>query len=101
SGCAFEMPPPDQYLGEEVVTFQRVVEAPGNSRDEIYSGTKIWIAENFKSAKAVIELDSKEDGLLIGNGRTAYPCDGSDCFGTGGQTVSFTMRVDMQDDRFR
>jgi len=100
SGCVTEMMP-GQYLEEEVVSFQRVVEAPGHSRDEIYSGTRIWIAENFKSSKAVIELDSKEEGLLIGNGRMDYPCEGFDCFGAGGQTVSFTMRVDMQDDRFR
>lgn len=100
SGCATEMMP-GQYLDGEVVTFQRVVEAPGYTQDEIYAGTKIWMAENFRSAKAVIELDSKDEGLLMGNGTTTYPCEGFDCLSSSGQTVRFTMRVDMKNERFR
>ena len=62
-GCASMQP-----VADEDRTFDRVVEAPGHSKDDIYTATKVWIAENFKSAKSVIELDSKEDGIIIGNG---------------------------------
>jgi len=95
-GCASMQP-----VAESDKTFERVVEAPGNSKEQIYTSIKIWIAENFKSAKSVIELDSKEDGLIIGNGIIQYPCSGMDCLAKGDWKVPFTMRVDMKDTKFK
>lgn len=95
-GCAGMQP-----VAETDRSFESVIEAPGHSRDHIYTSTKIWIAENFKSAKAVIELDSKEDGLIIGNGVIPYPCSGMGCLAKGNWKVPFTMRVDMKDQRFK
>ena len=74
NGCAGMQP-----VAETDRTFERVVEAPGYSKDQIYNSTKIWVAENFRSAKSVIELDSKEDGIIIGNGVIQYPCSGMEC----------------------
>lgn len=95
-GCASMQP-----VAEADRTFERVVEAPSYSKDQIYTSTKIWIAENFKSAKSVIELDSKEDGIIIGNGIIQYPCSGMDCLTKSGWKVPFTMRVDIKDQKFK
>jgi len=95
-GCAGMQP-----VAEADRTFERVVEAPNHTKDQIYTSTKIWIAENFKSAKSVIELDSKEDGIIIGNGIIQYPCSGMDCLAKNDWKVPFTMRVDMKDDKFK
>jgi len=95
-GCAGMQP-----VAEADRTFERVVEAPNHTKDQIYTSTKIWIAENFKSAKSVIELDSKEDGIIIGNGIIQYPCSGIDCLAKSDWKVPFTMRVDMKDQKFK
>lgn len=99
SGCAGQEL--YQPISESDRTFERVVEAPGYSKEEIYTSTKIWIAENFNSAKSVIEIDSEKDGLIIGNGMIQYPCEGTNCFVKGDWKVPFTMRVDMKDERFK
>ena len=96
SGCAGMQP-----IAESDRTLERVVEAPGYSKDQIYTSTKIWIAENFKSAKSVIELDLKEDGIIIGNGIIQYPCSGMECLAKSDWKVPFTMRVDMKDQKFK
>jgi hypothetical protein len=82
-------------------TFERVFEAPGYSKDRIFEGSRIWIAENFRSAKAVIEHENRESGTIIGNGVIPYPCSGFGCIGQGDWKVFFTMRVDIKDQRFR
>lgn len=82
-------------------TFERVIQTPGYSKEQIFNGTKIWIAENFKSAKAVLEYENKDAGTLIGNGIIAYPCSGLDCMGKGDWKIPFTMRVDIKDQKFR
>ena len=61
-GCAGMQP-----VTEADRTFERIVPAPGHNKDEIYDSVKMWIAENFRSAKAVIEYDNKQAGTIIGN----------------------------------
>jgi len=93
-GCAGVPKAPDARI-------ERIVEAPGFSKDQIYSSCKIWIAENFKSAKAVMEYDNKEEGTIIGNGVIPYPCSGMSCWGMSDWQVPFTMRTDIKDQKFR
>lgn len=96
AGCAGIQPVADADL-----TFERVIEVQGYSKEQIFNGTKIWIAENFKSAKAVLEYENKDSGTLIGNGIISYPCSGLECFGREDWKVPFTMRVDIKDQKFR
>src|SRR5271169_7225778 len=96
AGCAGLQP-----IADTDRTFERVVEAPSYSKEQIFDGTKIWISENFKSAKAVLEYENKNDGTIIGNGIINYPCSGIECMGTGDWKVPFTMRVDIKDKKFR
>ena len=82
-------------------TIKKIFDAPSYSKEQIFNGAKIWISENFRSAKAVLEYENKETGTIIGNGITSYPCQGWSCLGTSDWKVSFTMRVDIKDQKFR
>jgi hypothetical protein len=95
AGCAGMQP-----LTDVDRTIVRVVEAPGYSKDQIFEGTKIWIAENFKSAKAVLEYENKDAGTIIGNGIIHYPTKGFNSITKGSWKVPFTMRVDIKDQKF-
>ena len=97
-GCAGLQPP--IVTAEDIVT---IVSAPNYSKDQIFSGTKVWIAENFRSAKSVIEHEDKESGVIIGNGAIPYPCygGGMECMAKSTWRMPFTMRVDIKDQRFR
>jgi hypothetical protein len=96
SGCAGM-----QQARESDLTITRVIQAPGYTQAQIYASTKIWIAQNFNSAKAVIELDDKDRGQIIGNGILPYPCSAMDCLAKGDWKVHVTIRVDMKDQRFK
>lgn len=89
-------------ISENDRTITSITEAKGLPKEKIYTGAKIWIAENFKSAKQVIEYENKEDGTIIGNGVVNYPCQGGmDCIVKADWKVPFTMRVDTKDEKFR
>lgn len=90
-----------QLVPEGERNFGRIVDAPGYSKEQIFNNTKIWIAENFRSAKAVLEYENKDDGVIIGNSNIPYPCSGFDCLGRGDWRIPFTMRVDIKDQKFR
>ena len=48
------------------VTYQGVVQVPGVTQAEMYSRAREWFAVTFGSAKAVLEMDDRTAGKLIG-----------------------------------
>ena len=88
-------------LTDEDRTVVQVFEAPGYTRDQVYTAARMWIAQNFKSAKAVIEYESKDEGVIIGNGNIAYPCSGLKCMVTADWRVPFTMKVETKEGKLR
>jgi hypothetical protein len=95
-GCAGMQP-----ITEADRTFERIVHAPGHKKDTIYDSTRIWIAENFRSAKSVIEYEDKEIGTIVCKGAMKYPGNGIEHLLKSDWNVLFTMRVDVKDERFR
>lgn len=98
SGCAPGAMTPVQEADK---TVSQVYEVPGFTKDQIFTATKVWIAETFRSAKAVTEYENQQEGTLIGNGVINYPCSGMDCLAKSDWRVPFTMRVDTKDGKFR
>lgn len=88
-------------ITDEERTIVQVYEAPGFTKDQLYTTARMWIAQNFKSAKAVIEYENKDEGTIIGNGNIPFPCKGFDCLGFGDTRVPFTMKVETKDGKIR
>ncbi len=57
---------------EKKIEFFEIIEVPGKTQSQLFSTAKQWIAENYKSAKDVIQLDDKEAGKLIVKGFGQY-----------------------------
>jgi hypothetical protein len=95
-GCASTQP-----IKEPDPTIVKVVEVPNFTKDQIYDQTKIYIAENFRSAKAVLEYENKESGTIIGNGNMKYPATGFEAMALSDWRANYTMRVDIKDGRYR
>ena len=85
-------------LPPEELTVEYVNQAPGKSKDDIYKGIKVWIAQTFNSAKDVIDLDDPASGTIIAKGIIPYPNEG---LGHSGNTLSFVMKVDVKEGRYR
>jgi hypothetical protein len=106
SGCAgLQRLPADQPV------VQKVIEAPGLTKDEIFSMSEIWLAENLRVSKAVTEYErkarpvlayaNKKEGILIGNGDIDYPVSGIAEGYKADREVTFTVREDVKDGRAR
>ena len=69
------------------------------SKGEIYGNALEWIADNFRSAKAVIELQDKERGVIVGNGSTGY--DFRSPFGVIRERARFKMKIEAKEGKYR
>jgi hypothetical protein len=89
-------------LTDEEKTVVQVFETPDYTKDQVFTASRMWIAEHFKSAKAVIEYENKDEGTIIGNGIIHYPCGGAfECLMKSDWNVPFTMKVESKDGKFR
>lgn len=48
------------------ITYSEVVQVPGASQAELYIRAKEWFVINFRNPASVIQVDEKQDGVLIG-----------------------------------
>jgi hypothetical protein len=67
----------------------------GKSKSEIYSATKLFIAEYWVSANAVIQNDDKENGIILIKGLTKSNLDWREAI------HSYTLKFYMKDERCR
>ncbi|WP_296244736.1 MULTISPECIES: DUF4468 domain-containing protein [unclassified Psychrobacter] len=96
TGCAtmeqVKQPPMTQY--------QKVIDIPNTSKDEVYEGARQWFAKSFRDSNSVLRYQDKESGSIIGKGNAKMSCSGMACIGTP-RNLQFTVKVDAKDNRAR
>ena len=68
---------------------------------DLYVRARAWFAEKYVSANDVIQMEDKENGLIIGKGKIKYTSDifyGSE--GTKG-SIQYTIKVSVRQGRYR
>ena len=50
------------------LTYTQVIEAPGKTKEQLYITINYWYSNTFNSGKAVIQLNDKDAGVIIGKG---------------------------------
>ncbi len=81
--------PPDQLIIRRVIEVQK-------PKEELYSISMNWMAKTFKSAKAVIEYQDKEEGKIIGKGMMVVK------YGLGiPADTFFTLTIETKDNKLR
>ena len=84
---------------EGKIVYSEVISADSKTKEEIYTKSKVWYANNFKSAEAVITFEDQTSGIISGNGNfiitvpilgrpTNYYC-------------KFTVRIESRDSRYK
>ncbi|MGJ1416167.1 DUF4468 domain-containing protein [Sphingobacterium multivorum] len=78
----------------------KVVEFPDKSQKEINTALKAWIAQNFKSAKDVIQLDEENKIIVKGNDVFKQTYKYGDLLAITGRLL-FMLNFDIKDNKFR
>lgn len=80
------------------VYFSEVFEVPGKSVDQLFTSSKVFVAEAFKDANAVIKMDDRTSGILIGKGASKGQYK---AIGTVITTLEYTFKISMKEGRYR
>jgi hypothetical protein len=77
------------------INFNEVHSVEGQSQDELYSKAKLWFADAFRSSQNVIQLDDRENGIILGKGAFTTNERASRL------TWRFTVKVQLRDERYK
>tara|TARA_R110001599_G_scaffold332511_1_gene547963 strand:+ start:10894 stop:11688 length:795 start_codon:yes stop_codon:yes gene_type:complete len=83
---------------EGTMEFSEVIEANGTA-DELYIRAKLYFADNFKSAQNVIQLDDKDNRIVVGKGWSSMYLN----LGLGDfkLRLKFTVKIQTRDGRYK
>jgi hypothetical protein len=84
----------------ENVTFTRVIEVPGVSKDDLYTRVLSYFTYNYNSGDDVVQIQDKEQGLIVGKGIYSEVHVGISLYKTI-VDVYHILRVDIKDGRLR
>lgn len=94
--------------GDTVNSVQEIVGFGDMSKSQIYKNSRQWVATSFKSAQNVIQMEDKEEGIIVLKGQADYPCypdsDGMTtfrCLGYTDASIKFTLKIETKDGRAR
>ncbi len=85
--------PIDSETGK--IVYSEVVTVDGVTKNQLHLSAKKWFARSFKSGKSVIQLDDKQEGLIIGKGHMEVSLDGN--WGH----IHFTMEMFFKEGRYK
>ena len=76
-----------------------LIDSIKETKNELFIKAKVWLANTFVSSKAVIEMEDKEAGKIIGKGVMVY--DKKDTYYTTHMSVRYTLTVTVKDNKYR
>jgi hypothetical protein len=87
-------------LKDGKVFYETVDTIPSTTKIDLYNKSKIWFVNTFNSAKAVLQMDDKEAGIIMGKGITPY--EGGNAFsGPIHNSINYTININIKDNKYR
>jgi hypothetical protein len=83
------------------VTFTRVIEVPGVSKNDLYSRVLSYFTYNYNRGDDIVQIQDKEQGLIVGKGMYPKVHVGRSIAIITTVDVYHILRVDIKDGRLR
>ncbi|SHJ63548.1 protein of unknown function [Arenibacter nanhaiticus] len=86
---------------QEVLTFSDVVEVENVLSTNLYNRAKLWFASAYKSSNDVLQVENKEEGMLIGKGSISYEQPFLSGMNTTVGNVNYLIKIFVKDGRYK
>lgn len=85
---------------QELLTFTDVVKVDSTSQATLYNRAKVWINDAYRKSNVVIQLDDKDNGLIIIKAITLYEPEKTNYKSAEGK-VSYTFKLYIKDNKYK
>lgn len=88
-------------LAQKPITYTEVVQVDSVSQDDLYNRARLWFTTTYNSANDVLQMDSREDGQIIGKAVMAYSSAIFMSSGTTKGNIRYTVKIFVKDGRYK
>jgi len=81
------------------IVYSEVVNIKGADKTDLYRKAKIFFVDDMLSTGNIVQLDDKENGIIIGKGFLTIPIQNKKL--SLPVNLHFTIKVEVKDDRYR
>lgn len=82
------------------INYSKVIDLANKSKEELYSTSKIFFVNNFNSANKVIQLEDKENSVIIGNGNAKILATaGMGVYST--MYLNYSIKIESKENKIR
>ncbi|MBI1342132.1 MAG: DUF4468 domain-containing protein [Terrimonas sp.] len=90
-----------QKRESEPLEAHKIIQADSISKNELYNRAMSWIAETFKSANNVIQLQDKENGKILIKGAIKYDAPAFSPGTNYSGNFFFTLSLEFKDGKYK
>ncbi len=87
---------------DTLITFHEVEKIDSTKANELFNRARMWVNDNFKSGKDVIQINDKETGTITGKGILKLPYNYKFYGKTSGETdYNFSFKIFVKDYKYK
>jgi len=83
---------------QEGIAFEKVIQAEGMNKDELFIKLNEWFASNYKSANDVLQMVDKDAGVIVGKGSMNYFHKKKSSYNG---NLNYTIKTYVKDNRYK
>ena len=87
--------------GQNPIVFEKIIQVKDVSKDSIFFALKKWVANEFVSSKAVIEMADKDAGIIAISPNSPYSYNGGYLYSSYGGYISYNISIEIKSGRFK
>lgn len=91
---------PQMPIKEGRVFYEDVDSMINISKVDLYNKSKIWFVNTFNNAKAILQMEDKDAGIIMGKGVAEFDA-GNVLTGTLRNFITYTVNVNVKDNKYR
>ncbi|MGB1050834.1 MAG: DUF4468 domain-containing protein [Chitinophagales bacterium] len=92
---------PVLVCGQETLTYEEVIQVESMSKEELFNRAKFWFVASYNSYNDVLQLEDKENGVIIGKANIKYEPSFLSGSGTTRGVVSYMIKVSTKEGRYK
>lgn len=88
-------------FGQSPLIYSEVIKVDSVSKDELYNRSSSWFATVYNNSKAVIQLENKTEGQIIGKASMRYTPTILNASGRTAGIINYTIKLFLKDGRYK
>ena len=83
------------------LTYSQIIECPGKTKDQLYIMLNYWVSATFNDSNSVIQLNDKDDGVIICQGYMSNIAVHQSLFKNFRVSIKPVIKIDIKDGKIR